>query len=101
MKAKEKQINLLKLMMYDLDTEFDCGGIKFTTIESLSIQQASFLIGLNKDLYFLCVDEGQCTPRNYNILKYDIYGVREQKMKRNYLSNWQVLKFINKRRVKK
>jgi hypothetical protein len=91
----------LKLMVSDLDSEFDKGTLKSINLDTLTVKQASELIGLNKDLYFLCVNEGQCTPRNYNILKFKIYGGREPKMKRNYLSNWQVLKFINERRVKK
>jgi len=96
MKAKEGQLNLLRSMIEDLDTEFDYGSMKFTRLEDLSIKQASNLISLNKDLYYLCLDEGQCTPRQYNVLKH-IAGDR-LKTPRYLIGHIEAQNFINKYR---
>jgi len=86
----KKQCNLLKEMYLVLDTEFDFGVIGKK--KTYSSQEAFKLIGLNKDLFYLIIDEGQCTVRQYNELQ-KIAG-RKLKKERHFLSFQQAAEWI-------
>jgi len=64
--ATKKQIEMIKDMYRVLDNEFDFGNIGKK--KTYSRKEASQLIGLNKDIFFGIMDEGQCTVRQYNEL---------------------------------
>ena len=64
--ATHKQLDLIKNMLDYLDTEFDFGNIGKKNY--YSIPEASQLIKLNKDLFYSIINDGQCSPRQYNEL---------------------------------
>jgi hypothetical protein len=86
----KKQYDLIKNMYQVLDTEFDFGHTgkkgKYT------VQEASKLIWLNKDIYFGIVDEGQCTVKQYNQLT-EIAG-RQPKLPRHLIGFTQAIEWL-------
>jgi hypothetical protein len=90
--ATPKQMELIKDMLDVLDNEFDFGTIgnkKFYTGK-----EAYEIIGLNKDIFFGIMDDGQCTVKQYNILT-RIAG-RKPKYPRHLIGFTQAVEWINK-----
>lgn len=88
--ATSKQTERINDMLEILDTEFDYGTIgkkRFYTS-----QEAYKLIGLNTDLFFGIMDDGQCTVKQYNILT-EIAG-RKPKLERHHISYTQAVEWI-------
>jgi len=89
--ATAKQEELIKDMINVLDTDFDYGTIgkkKFYTS-----QEAYKLIGLNNDIFWGIMDDGQCTVKQYNQLT-EIAG-RKPKLERHHISFMQAVEWIN------
>lgn len=89
--ATAKQTQRINEMLEVLDTEFDFGTIGKKSF--YTSQEAYKLIGLNTDLFFGIMDDGQCTVKQYNILT-KIAG-RQPKIARNYISYTQAVIWIN------
>mgnify|MGYP001586051447 CR=1 FL=1 len=89
--ATVKQEERLNDMFEVLDTEFDYGTIgkkKFYTS-----QEAYKLIGLNNDMFYGIMNDGQCTVKQYNTLT-AIAG-RKPKKERHHISFMQAVEWIN------
>lgn len=90
--ATAKQTERINDMLEVLDNEFDYGTIgkkRFYTS-----QEAYKLIGLNTDLFFGIMDDGQCTVKQYNELT-KIAG-RQPKLPRHYISFTQAVEWLRK-----
>jgi hypothetical protein len=88
--ATAKQEERLNDMFEVLDTEFDYGTIgkkKFYTS-----QEAYKLIGLNNDIFWGIMDDGQCTVKQYNQLT-AIAG-RKPKLERWTISFTQAVEWL-------
>lgn len=88
--ATVKQEERLNDMLEVLDNEFDYGNIgqkKFYTS-----QEVYKLIGLNTDIFFGIMYDGQCTVKQYNIL-IKIAG-RKPKLERHHISYMQAVEWI-------
>lgn len=90
--ATAKQEERLNDMFEVLDTEFDYGTIgkkRFYTS-----QEAYKLIGLNNDMFWGIMDDGQCTVKQYNQLT-KIAG-RKPKLERYCISFTQAVEWLRK-----
>lgn len=90
--ATAKQEERLNDMFEVLDTEFDYGTIgkkRFYTS-----QEAYKLIGLNNDMFWGIMDDGQCTVKQYNELT-KIAG-RQPKLERHFISFTQAVEWLRK-----
>jgi hypothetical protein len=80
--ATAKQEKRINDMLEVLDNEFDYGIIGKKKV--YTSQEAYKLIGLNTDLFFGIIDDGQCTVKQYNQLT-AIAG-RKPRLERHYIS---------------
>lgn len=85
-----KQAQLLKEMYQVMDYAFDYGTIGKKS--KYYAWEASKLISLNQDIYYLITSEGQCTFKQYRQLT-EIAG-RQPKQKRECISNYQAHNWI-------
>jgi hypothetical protein len=85
-----KQKKLIDDMIDILDYEMDYGTIGKKSW--YTPKQAYTIIGLNKDLFFSCVEDGQCSPKQYRQLT-EIAG-RTPRIERHHISQVQALEWI-------
>ena len=88
-----KQKELIVRMYKTLSKQFDFGTIGKKSMKKLTVNEASELIKLNQDLFWVIENEGQCTIRQYETLTK--IANRSPKIERKFITFIQAQRWIN------